>query len=170
MDAYLAIASYRDRRRYDVRPVAPDAERRILDAGRLAGSASNRQRRRFVVVESEAVRAEVEASVFEPRNIHGAGLVVAILAPEGRMPLFDAGRAAQNMLLGAWTEGIDSCPNGLRDRGRGEAALGTGPEETVAIVLSFGHPVRPVDPAARDAAAWSARARRKPLDDLVERR
>jgi nitroreductase len=170
VDTYLAIASYRDRRRYDGRPLEPDVADRILDAGRLAGSASNRQRRRFVVAESPAVRAEVQASVYEPANVERAGLVVGILAPDGRMPLFDAGRAAQNMLLAAWNEGVDSCPNGLAHPERAQQALGAGPEETVAIVLSFGYPPSPHDPAARDAAAWSARANRLPLDKVVERR
>jgi len=170
MDTYLAIASRRDRRRYDGRPVEPAVERRILDAGRLAGSASNRQRRRFVVAESAGVREEVAAAVYAPGNVRSAGLVVGILAPDGHMPVFDAGRAAQSMLLAAWNDGVDSCPNGLQDPDRAREALGAGPDETVAIVLSFGYPLRPHDPAARDAETWSARANRKPLDELVERR
>jgi nitroreductase len=43
MDTFLAIASKRDTRRYSDRPVPDDVQRRILDAGRLAGSAKNRQ-------------------------------------------------------------------------------------------------------------------------------
>jgi len=170
MDTYLAIASRRDRRRYDGRPVEPAVERRILDAGRLAGSASNRQRRRFVVAGSAEVREEVAEAVYAPANVRGAGLVVGLLVPDGRMPLFDAGRAAQSMLLAAWNEGVDSCPNGLQDPERARAALGAGTDETVAIVLSFGYPLRPHDPEARDAEAWSARANRRALDELVERR
>ena len=86
---------------------------RILDAGRLAGSAGNRQRRRFVVVESEDARQRLAEAVFEPGNVRNAGLVVAVVVPDGRMPL-DAGRAAQNMLLAAWNDGIDATPNGSR--------------------------------------------------------
>ncbi|MGH2950021.1 MAG: nitroreductase family protein [Solirubrobacteraceae bacterium] len=43
MDAYLAVASKRDQREYAERPIPEDAVRRILDAGRIAGSAKNRQ-------------------------------------------------------------------------------------------------------------------------------
>jgi hypothetical protein len=37
----------------------------------------------------------------------------------------------------------------------------------VRAILSFGYPARPRDPASRSAEQWSARANRKPLDELV---
>jgi nitroreductase len=170
VDTYLAIASRRDNDPSGGRPLEPDVTERILDAGRLAGSAGNRQRRRFVVVESEDTRERLAAVVFEPGNLRGAGLIVGIVVPDGRMPLFDAGRAAQNMLLAAWNEGIDATPNGLEDAGAAGQALGIAEDEAVAIVLSFGYPSRTRDPERRAAADWSARANRKPLAELVERR
>ena len=88
----------------------------------------------------------------------------------GKGPVsFDAGRAAQNMLLAAWNEGLASCPNGLADRDAVRAALDLGEEETLAIVLTFGVPERRRDPESRTAAEWSARANRRPLDDVVRR-
>ena len=44
MDAFLAIVSRREVRTYDGRPLPEDVKRRILEAGRLAGSSRNRQR------------------------------------------------------------------------------------------------------------------------------
>jgi nitroreductase len=49
MDAYLALASKRDQRDYAETPVPEDAVRRILDAGRIAGSSKNRQPWPFLV-------------------------------------------------------------------------------------------------------------------------
>ena len=49
MDAYLAIASRRDARRYRSDPLPEASVTRILDAGRLSGSAGNRQPWTFVV-------------------------------------------------------------------------------------------------------------------------
>jgi nitroreductase len=43
VDAYLAVASKRDQREYTERAVPEDAVRRILDAGRIAGSSKNRE-------------------------------------------------------------------------------------------------------------------------------
>jgi nitroreductase len=165
MDTSLAIASKRDTRSYADRPVPDDVVRRILDAGRLAGSARNRQPWRFVVVESAQRREALATAVYAPANVRGAQLVVALV---GKSSL-DLGRSAQNMMLAAWNEGVGSCPNGIREPERATAALDLSDGEELAIVLSFGYPPRPRDPERRSAGEWSARADRKPLDELVER-
>jgi nitroreductase len=167
MDAFLAIVSRREARAYDDRPIGEDAKRRILEAGRLAGSSQNRQQRRFVVLH-DAER--VAQAVWSPDNVLGAVLVVAIVV-WGKGPLaLDAGRAAQNMLLAAHNEGIGSCPNGISDRDAMAAAVGAGEGEQVATVLSFGYPSRPRHPESRSPDEWIARANRKPFDEVVSER
>ena len=167
VDAYLAIASRRDERRFVPEPLAEDVVQRILDAGRLAGSASNRQPWTFVVPDGRGRVEALAAAVFVPDNVLRAGLVVAIVVA-GKGPVsFDAGRAAQNMLLAAWNDGVASCPNGIADRDAVRAALELGEDETPVIVLSFGRPERVRDAASRPAAEWSERANRRPLDELV---
>jgi nitroreductase len=169
VETFLAIASRREVRDYERRPIPPDVARQILDAGRLAGNASNRQPWRFLVVEDAARRERLAGCVFEPGNVRGAALVVAVVV-SGKGPLaFDAGRAAQNMLLAAHDQGVGSCPNGLADADAVAEVLGLPDEERPIIVLSFGYPARPRNVAARSAAAWSERANRLPLDDLVRR-
>src|SRR5262245_62736309 len=147
MDTYLAVASKRDERRYADRPVPDELRRRILDGGRLSGSAKNRQPWRFLVVEDAAVRERLAETVYEPSNVRGATLVVAVL---GRASL-DAGRAIQNMMLVAWNEGVVSCPNGMPDPDTTRTVLGLGDDEIVGIVLSFGYPARRRDPESRSA-------------------
>ena len=164
MDTYLTIASRRDERRYADRPLPADAVERILDAGRLAGSARNRQPWRFLVVESDEGKRALAEAVYAPGNVRGAALAVAVVGKG-----FDLGRCAQNMLLAAWNEGIASCPNGLRDRDAAHAALGLGEADELGIVLSFGYPERARDVEARSAHDWSARANRRPLSELVTR-
>ena len=169
MDTYLAIASRRDQRRYRPEPLSDDVVGRILDAGRLAGSASNRQPWTFVVPESRSRVEAVAKSVYVPDNVLGAGLVVAVVVT-GKGPVsFDAGRAAQSMLLAAWNEGVASCPNGIAERDALHAVLELGEEETPVIVLTFGLPDRLRDPESRTAEDWSARANRRPLGDVVRR-
>lgn len=168
MDTFLAIASRREVRDYDGRPIPDDVVQRILDAGRLSGSGSNRQPWRFVLVSEEAQEALAD-TVFEPDNLRGAPLVVALVV-SGKGPVsFDAGRCAQNMLLAAWNEGVGGSPNGVADRDAANKALGISEEESIAIVLSFGYPRRPRDPESRPAEEWSTRAKRKPLDELIAR-
>jgi nitroreductase len=164
VDTYLAVASRRDERRYADGPLPPEVVERILDGGRLAGSARNRQPWRFVVVESPDVKERLAEHVRAPGNVHGAAIAIALVGGG-----FDLGRAAQNMLLVAWNEGVVSCPNGLRDREAAGRLLGLGEGEEIGYVLSFGYPRRPRNPERRPPEAWSARADRKPLDELVTR-
>ena len=167
MDTFLAIASRRDERRYLAEALPDDVVARILDAGRLAGSASNRQPWTFVVPESRERIESLANAVYAPDNVRGAGLVVAVVVA-GKGPVsFDAGRAAQNMLLAAWNEGVSACPNGLADRDAAHVALGLAEDESTAIVLTFGRPQRVRDPESRSPEEWSARANRRPLRDVV---
>jgi nitroreductase len=170
MDAYLAVASKREVREYEARPLEADAERRILDAGRVAGSSKNRQSRRFVVVRTPEVVEEVASSVFAPDNVRGAALVVALVVGGKGPTTFDAGRAAQNMMLAAANDGIGSSPNGIADSDRLGGAVGLAEGEQVAIVLTFGYPARPRDPESRSAEEWIAAADRKPYEEIVEER
>jgi nitroreductase len=169
MDTFLAIASRREVRAYDGRPIDDEVVRRILDAGRLSGSAGNQQPWRFVLVSGEAQAALAEA-VSEPSSVRGAALVVTLLVGGKGHVSFDAGRCTQNMLLAAWNEGIGGSPNGLADRDAANAIVGVAEGWSIEIVLSFGYPGRPRDPDAHSAVEWSGRARRKRLDELVERR
>jgi nitroreductase len=111
-----------------------------------------------VVVSDRAALAE---TVYAPQNVSTSALAVAIVA---RRPL-DAGRAAQNMMLAAWNDGVVSCPNGIRDAEAAERLVGATP----TIVVSFGYPARSRDPESRSAEEWSERANRRPLEDVVRR-
>jgi nitroreductase len=170
VDAYLAIASKREVRSYAPTPLGADAERRILEAGRVAGSSKNRQARRFVVLRDPALVEEAAESVYASENVRGAALVVAIVIGGKGPTAFDAGRAAQNMMLAASNAGIGSSPNGIADADRLRAAVGHGEDEKVAIVLTFGHPARPRDVEARSADEWIERADRRPFEEVVEER
>jgi nitroreductase len=165
VDAYLAVVSKREVRSYADRGLPPEVVRRILEAGRVAGSSQNRQARRFVVL--ERVREDAAKCVFVPANVSTAALAVAIVIG-GRGPAgFDAGRAAQNMMLAAWNDGVGSCPNGIADADELSRLLGLEDSERVANIVSFGYPAREVDPARRTADEWAAAADRKPFDEIV---
>jgi len=158
VDAFTAIASKRDERRYADRPIPDEVVERILDAGRLAGSSRNKQDWEFVVVSDRDALAE---TVYAPENVRTAALAIAIVCPRA----FDVGRATQNMMLAAWGEGVVSCPNGVADASAAANLIGGEP----AIVLSFGYPAKPRDPDSRPAKEWSRRANRKPLGEVSRR-
>jgi nitroreductase len=167
VDVFLAVVSKREVRAYADRSLPDDAVRRLLDAGRLAGSSRNRQARRFIVLRDGALARAAE-TVWASENVRGAALAVAIVV-RGKGPTsFDAGRAAQNMMLAASGDGIGSCPNGVADPEALAAILGHDDDEQVATVLSFGYPARPVDAESRTPDEWIERADRLAFDDVVE--
>jgi nitroreductase len=140
-------------------------ERRILEAGRVTGSARNRQPWRFLVVESPDRREQLAGAVYEPRNVRGAQLVVAIVSSSS----MDTGRCMQDMMLAAWSDGVASCPNGIADAEAARGALGLGEDDQLATVLTFGYPATGHTGEKRSTDEWLARADRKPLDEIVER-
>ena len=168
MDTYLAVASKRDWRSYADRPVPDDVVTRILDAGRLAGSAVNRQPWTFVVVEDPERKERLAESVYAGGNVRGAAFVVAIATKDGGSAL-DVGRAMQNMMLVAWSDGVASCPNGMPDRAQTAQLLGLEGDLQPVIVLTFGYPRRELDPESRSAEEWSRAAKRKPLAEVLKR-
>jgi nitroreductase len=169
MDAWLAIASRREVRDYAERPVEAEVVERILQAGRVAGNALNRQQWRFVVLESRDAIAAAAPGVTRPANVAGAALCIAIVLTGSGLTPFDAGRAAQNMMLAAANFGVGSCPNTAKDLALFADLLSLGDSDRVVTLLSFGYPARPQNLGARDADAWAARADRKPLAELVTR-
>ena len=168
MDTFLAIVTKRDQREYADREIPEEVLQRILQAGRLAGSAMNRQPWRFVVLESRELREQLAETVYAPGNVLGSKLAIALVVTGSAG--FDTGRAAQNMMLAAWNDGVTSCPNGMPDRAKTGALLALAEGEEVAMVLSFGYPVRERNPDDRAADEWLARVKRKALGQLVERR
>ena len=168
METRLIIASKREVRQYADRPLPDDAIRRALDAGRVAGSSQNRQNRRFIAIRDRDLLERLAPTVYVPTNVLSCALAVAIVIAGKGPTAFDAGRAAQNMMLAAWDEGIGSTPNGIADAELLAQVLGHGEDERVAIVLTFGYPARPSDPSRRTPEEWIERADRLPFDEVVE--
>jgi nitroreductase len=168
VDTWLAVASKRDWRSYADRPVPEDVQRRILDAGRLSGSAVNKQPWLFVVVESGEARERIAEVVYASDNVRNCAFAVAIATEGGGYPV-DVGRCMQNMFLTAWNDGVVSCPNGMADQEAAARALGLEEGWLPLSIPSFGYPKREQDPQSRSAEEWSGEANRKPLDELVRR-
>ena len=159
MDAYTCIIGKRDTRTYADKPIPPEALRRILQAGRMAGSAKNAQLSRFVVLEERERKQELATCGQYAAHIPWAPVVVAIVMPkEGRD--FDAGRSAQNMMLAAHADGIASCPVSMHDQDCARRVLGLPEGHKVPIVIAFGYPTD---------APRAPGVPRTTLDELVHR-
>ena len=92
-------------------------------------------------------------------------MIAIVLSGKGPVA-FDAGRAAQNMMLAAWNEGVVSRPNGIANPESLAEPLGLTADEQVRIVLSFGYPAR-ARPGGAPTEEWIGRADRRPLEELA---
>jgi nitroreductase len=68
-----------------------------------------------------------------------ATLAVAICIPEGSQE-FDAGRAGQNIMLAAWSEGLATCPVRIHHADCGREVLNLPAEYRIVMVIALGHP------------------------------
>jgi nitroreductase len=158
MDAYNTIISKRDTRSYSDRPVSEESLHRILQAGRMAGSAKNAQPCRFVVVRSAEKKRELAGCGQFAQQVPGAAVAIAVVVPNDARE-FDAGRAAQNMMLAAWSEGIASCAVTMHDADCARRALRLPDGYRVSIVIPFGYPP--------PEGVKSLGAKRLPLEEIV---
>jgi nitroreductase len=140
LDALKAIVSKRDSRSFKEQAVDEETLRKVLQAGRMAGSAKNTQPCRFVVLSDLAHKEELAACGQFSKFIPEAPVNIAVVVPEGGRD-FDAGRTAQNMMVAANALGLASCPVSMHDQGCAQKVLALPDGHRVAIVLAIGHPV-----------------------------
>ncbi len=139
MDAYKAIVTKRDTRSYVDRPIEEAVLRRVLQAGRMAGSSKNTQPVRLVVMRDREWLKEVATCGTFTQPLLAAPVGIAVCCPpEGSD--FDAGRAAQNMMVAAWNEGVASCPTSMHDQACIREKLGLPQGWRVVVALALGYP------------------------------
>lgn len=169
-DVWAAIRAKRMVRRFTNQRLAPDHLERIVDAGRHAGSSKNKQRWDFIVVEDRArLRRLMEVGPFA-EHVGGAAAAVALVTPDPTVPgaslslVWDAGLAAENMMLAAWELGVGSCPATVYEQSVARDILGFPPDRWCGYVLSFGYPADPSDFTRPPQSGG-----RRPLDSVLHR-
>ncbi len=141
MDTNKTILTKLDVRKFDKKKVPADVKIRVLEAARATGTGINRQHWRFILVQDkEAVKRLGEDST-SGGWVAGADFAVVILTdPQLGFHLIDAGRAAQDMQLAAWDQGVISgLYTGFKEeRMRKDFAIPSNLRPT--IVVGFGYP------------------------------
>jgi nitroreductase len=170
MDTWTAIRSKRMVRRFANRSLAPEHLTRIVDAGRHAASSKNQQRWDFVVVEDRAtLRRLAEVGPFAG-HVAGAAAAIGLVTPDPTRQgaslslVWDAGLAAENMMLAAWELGVGSCPATVYEQQKAREILGYPDDRFCGYILSFGYPADPTDLTRPPRAGG-----RKPLEEVVRR-
>ena len=164
MDVHEAIRTRRSVRDYGDTPIPDDALMMILEAARLAPSASNQQNWRFVVVKEEARRKAIAKAANNQMWIAGAPVIIAAVATEPRsimtcgVPRYavDLAIAIDHMTLAAAAEGLGTCWIGSFDQRLVRQVLGVSDDCMIVTVLPLGYP----------ASAAGTKTRKK-LEDIV---
>lgn len=155
MDVYAAIRTRKSVRAYLDKPVEKQKLERVLEAARLAPSASNRQEWRFVVVTDGEQRRRLAEAAAGQRFIAQAPVVIAACAEtDGRImrcglacyPI-DVAIAVDHLTLAAAAEGLGTCWIGAFDPDAVRALLGIPKAVVVVGLLPLGYPqdARPVE-------------------------
>jgi len=163
MDVMQAIKERRSIRRYQQRPVDDEILTTLMEAVRLAPSASNRQEWRFIVVKD---RAQIEklATITGQLFLATAPVIVAGVAlnPERVMrcevPAYavDLSIALTHLMLAAVEHGLGTCWIGWFDQNEVKRTLRIPDEYKVVGLLTLGYPAESPDFRGR-----------KPLNEVV---
>lgn len=161
MDALRCIYSKRETRDFLDKAVPEDVVMKILEAGRLAGSAKNRQPWDFILVTDRQRLHELSKFGNHAEHIAKAAFAVVItIRGDYFQDPFDVGRAAQNMMLAAHALGVGSCPTTLHNEKEAKNYLGIPEDRRIQVCIAFGYPKE---------AVKRGKVRRKALEEILHR-
>jgi nitroreductase len=161
MDVFEAVRTMLAVRRYQDKPVPEATVRRILEAGRLTGSAMNEQPWHFIVVQDRETLRRLGAMARTGPYVADAALAIVVAVEKSRFAVSDGSRAIQSMLLTAWADGVVSnwvgFVGGLEEAGKFLKIPG---KLDVLAILPFGYPV---------GVVGRGKKQRKPLRAVAHR-
>jgi nitroreductase len=169
MEFTRLVAARESSRSFDpARPVERPVLDRILDAGRLAPSAANRQPWRFLVVSSREALARVRACYPKPWFADAPHVLVvtgrageAWTRQDGWNSIeTDLAIAMDHMVLAAENEAVGACWIAAYDLATLRSALGLVSDEKVYAICPLGYP--------KPGFAKKGQKQRKALSDVVK--
>jgi nitroreductase len=151
MDVYKAIAVRKSVRAFEDRDVPENVLLRLLEAARLAPSASNRQEWRFVVVRDSENRKKLAQAAYAQEFIGEAPVILVCCAEtDGHVMAcgqlcypIDVAIAIDHLALCAVAEGLGTCWIGAFDEDEVKKIIGIPPQVRVVELLPIGYPKNP---------------------------
>ena len=160
MEVFEGIRTLLAVRRYLDRPVPETVIRKILEAGRLTGSAMNVQPWHFIVVQEGETLRRLGALARSGPYIAQAPLAIVVAVDKSVYAVSDASRAIHSMLLTAWSEGVGSNWVGFSNLDNVNAVLGIPTALDVVAIVPFGYPADKIGRGKKN---------RKPLRAIAHR-
>jgi len=140
----LAVRSYRET------PVPDAVIREIVEAGRLTGSAMNRQPWHFIMVRDRETLRRLGKLASSGSYVAQAPLAIVVAVEKSQYAVSDASRAIQSMLLTAWANGIGSNWVGFGGLTKVNALLDIPTKLEVLAILPCGYPAHAIGRGKKD--------------------
>ena len=158
MNTFEAIKTMLAVRDYDNQPIPPETVSRIIQAGQLTGSSMNRQEWDFIIIQDKQTLQQLGQLTSTGGYIARAPLAVAVVVADWPWGQIDGARAAQDMMLVAWEEGIGSNWVAHTNTDDIKDLLQVPRERVVLTVIPFGYPAQKVGQGHK---------KRKPLAEIA---
>lgn len=160
MDTIEAVKTVLAVRSFQKKPIPPETIRRIVEAGRMTGSAKNRQPWHFLVVQDPETITRLGTLARTGPYIAGASAAIVVAIEKDDFALSDGSRAIQSMILTAWSEGVGSNWVGFRGLDAVGSLLAIPDNLDVLAVVPLGYPAE---------AKSGNKKKRKPLGEVAHR-
>jgi nitroreductase len=147
-------------RRYQDKPVPEATLRRIVEAGRLTGSAKNVQPWHFIVVQDRDLLRQLGRLARTGAHVAQAAAAIVVAVEPSPFAVSDASRAIQSMLLAAWGDGVGGNWVGFGGLEEVRALLAIPVGLDVLAILPLGYPA---------GVVGRGKKRRKPLGTIAHR-
>jgi len=138
MDTIEAILKRRSIRKFQAKPISDEDLQTVIEAGRQAPSAANRQPWHFVVVRDDDQREKLaEACSGQTWLADAAAIIAGVGKPEVNEKWYrvDVAIAMENMILAATSLGYGTCWIGAFDQEQVKSVLGI-PEDMEVVALT----------------------------------
>ena len=143
MSLIEVVLSRKSIRRYEQKEIPRDVLDKILEAGRQAPSAANKQPWHFIVLTDSKIKRELSKGLFN-RFIKDAPVTVVGCAHKdliaGKWSIVSTTIALQNMVIAAWAMGVGSCWIGDFKEEKVKRLLSIPENWNVGALVSFGYP------------------------------
>ena len=161
MEVFEAVRTMLAVRRYLDRAVPEAIVQRIVEAGRLTGSAMNLQPWHFIVVQDRDTLRRLGALARSGPYVAEAPLAIVVVIDRTGYAVSDASRAIDSMMLTAWAEGVGSNWVGFGNLEKVNAVLGIPSDRDVLAILPFGYPADRIGRGKKKRKALRAVAHRE---------
>lgn len=158
MTVIEAIQGRKSIRSYDSKPIEQEKLTAVMEAARLAPSARNRQKWKFIVVTDPAVKEKLVDACNGQQSVNQAPAAIVACGQEPGMmscgqpvETIDVSIALSFVMLKAYEEGLGTCWLGNFNQEKVKAVLNIPDDVAVVAVTPLGYPAESPAPRPRRA-------------------